>query len=156
VEQENEAAEAELKAHTVMSASAATPTTATIGTLNRSKKLFCWAYGRARSRRPARTLDGRAVAGRWLGDGLAPAEAEAADVVEPEAEGADAAPGFGPDWLTARVTGWVPCWLAGRARRDRLLTAGSCLSCGRWVAGLPRVVVTGGDEGRVSVEGTVP
>jgi hypothetical protein len=43
VEQANAAADAELKAHTVMSASAATPTTATIGIRNRSKKLFCWA-----------------------------------------------------------------------------------------------------------------
>jgi hypothetical protein len=43
VEQANAAADAELKAHTVMSASAATPRTATIGIRNRSKKLFCWA-----------------------------------------------------------------------------------------------------------------
>ena len=66
MEHAKDAADTELKAQTVMSASPATPATATIGTRNRSKKLFCWAYGRARSRRPARTLLGRVVGGRWL------------------------------------------------------------------------------------------
>jgi hypothetical protein len=78
-----------------MSVSAATPTTATIGTRNRSKKLFCWAYGRARSRRPARTLEGRVVAGRWVGDGFVPAEAADADAVPEPLAG----------WLTGELPG---------------------------------------------------
>ena len=100
VEHANDAAEAELNAQTVMSASAATPTTATIGTRNRSKKLFCWAYGRARSRRPARTLDGRVVAGRWPCAGLAPAGVE-------EDDAADAAPALAVGGLTGRLAGWL-------------------------------------------------